>query len=31
MAAMIADFVDYGNAKDRTERLGAKLEIPAVK
>jgi len=24
---MIGDFVDYGNAKDRTERLGAKLEV----
>jgi len=27
LAAMIGDFVDYGNAKDRTERLAAKLEI----
>lgn len=27
LAAMIADFVDYGNAKDRTQRLGAKLEV----
>jgi len=27
LAAMIADFVDYGNAKDRVDRLGAKLEV----
>lgn len=27
LAAMVADFVDYGKAKDRTERLGTKLEI----
>jgi len=27
LASMIGDFVDYGNAKDRTERLGAKLEV----
>ena len=27
LAAMIGDFVDYGNARDRTERLAAKLEI----
>ena len=27
LAAMIGDFVDYGNAKDRVERLGAKLEV----
>jgi len=29
LAAMIGNFVDYGRAKQRTERLGAKLEIPA--
>lgn len=27
LAAMIGDFVDYGNAKDRVEHLGAKLEV----
>jgi outer membrane murein-binding lipoprotein Lpp len=27
LAAMIAEFVDYGNTKARLERLGAKLEI----
>lgn len=27
LAAMIGDFVDYGNARDKTERLGAKLEV----
>jgi hypothetical protein len=27
LAAMIADFVDYGNTRDRLERLGTKLEI----
>jgi hypothetical protein len=27
LAAMIADFVDYGNARDKTERLGGKLEV----
>lgn len=31
LAAMIGDFVDYGNAKDRAERLGAKLEVPGGK
>jgi hypothetical protein len=31
LAAMIGDFVDYGNAKDRAERLGAKLEVPEGK
>jgi len=31
LAAMIADFVDYGKAKARMEHLGAKLEIPAAK
>jgi hypothetical protein len=29
LAAMIAEFVDYGNTKARLEQLGAKLEIPA--
>jgi len=28
LAAMINDFVSYGNAKNRVENLGAKLEIP---
>jgi len=28
LAAMIADFVDFGKTKDRLESLGAKLEIP---
>jgi hypothetical protein len=28
LAAMIADFVDYGKTKDRMQRLGNKLEIP---
>ena len=28
LAAMIADFVDYGKTRDRLERLGNKLEIP---
>jgi hypothetical protein len=28
LAAMIADFVDYGNTKDRMQRLADKLEIP---
>lgn len=27
LAAMIGDFVSYGNAKDRVEHLGAKLEV----
>ena len=27
LAAMIGDFVNYGNAKDRVESLGAKLEV----
>ena len=31
LASMIGDFVDYGNAKGRAERLGAKLEIPEGK
>lgn len=28
LAGMIADFVDYGKARDRIERLSKKLEIP---
>jgi len=28
LAAMIADFVDYGKAKQRMERLSGKLELP---
>jgi len=28
LAAMIADFVDYGKTRDRLESLGNKLEIP---
>jgi hypothetical protein len=28
LAAMIGQFVDYGNSKHRMERLGEKLEIP---
>jgi hypothetical protein len=31
LAAMIAQFVDYGNTKARLERLGAKLEIRPAK
>jgi len=31
LAAMIANFVDYGKAKQRMERLGSKLEVPAEK
>ena len=31
LAAMIADFVDYGKTKQRLERLATKLEIPAAK
>lgn len=27
LAAMIGDFVSYGNARNRVERLGAKLEV----
>jgi hypothetical protein len=27
LASMVADFVDYGNAKHRVERLGDKLEV----
>ena len=29
LANMIANFVDYGKARQRIERLGAKLEIPS--
>lgn len=28
LAAMIANFVDYGKSKDRMQNLGAKLEVP---
>jgi hypothetical protein len=28
LAAMISDFVDYGKAKQRMERMGGKLEVP---
>jgi len=28
LAAMIGDFVSYGNAKNRVERLSTKLEVP---
>jgi hypothetical protein len=31
LAAMIGNFVDYGKAKQRTERLGARLEVPTEK
>lgn len=31
LAAMIADFVDYGRTKQRLERLATKLEVPPVK
>jgi hypothetical protein len=31
LAAMIAEFVDYGNAKAKVERLGEKLEIHPAK
>jgi len=31
LASMVADFVDYGNAKQRVERLGDKLEIAPFK
>jgi hypothetical protein len=29
LAAMIGDFVNYGNAKHRMEKLTLKLELPA--
>ena len=28
LARLVADFVDYGRAKNRLDRLGSKLEIP---
>ncbi len=28
LAGLIADFVDYGNTKNKLERLTAKLELP---
>ena len=31
LASMIADFVDYGNSRQRADRLGEKLEVPPVK
>ncbi len=31
LAAMIADFVDYGKTKQRFERLAGKLEIPSAR
>jgi hypothetical protein len=31
LAAMIADFVDYGKTKQRFERLTARLEVPSAK
>jgi hypothetical protein len=31
LAAMIANFVDYGKTKERVARLATKLEIPAAK
>ena len=31
LAAMIADFVDYGKTKQRLQRLTVKLEVPQVK
>ena len=31
LAAMIANFVDYGKAKDKMQNLGATLEVPAQK
>jgi hypothetical protein len=30
LARLIADFVDYGHAKSRLDRLGSKLEIPGT-
>jgi len=30
LARLIADFVDYGRAKSRLDRLGSKLEIPGT-
>lgn len=31
LAAMIGEFVDYGKARQRMERMGAKLEVPGEK
>jgi hypothetical protein len=31
LAAMIGEFVDYGKARQRMDRLGAKLEVPGEK
>jgi hypothetical protein len=31
LAAMVGDFVDYGNTKQRMERLGTKLEVAPFK
>ncbi|HEY6340636.1 MAG TPA: hypothetical protein VIY49_04015 [Bryobacteraceae bacterium] len=31
LAAMIADYVNYGKTKERLERLGAKLEVPSTR
>lgn len=31
LASMIGDFVDYGNSRQRVDRLATKLEIPPVK
>lgn len=31
LASMIGDFVNYGNTKQRMERLAAKLEVPPVR
>jgi hypothetical protein len=31
LATMIANFVDYGKTRQRLERLGSKLEIPAAR
>lgn len=28
LSGLVSDFVDYGNTKNRLERLGAKLELP---
>jgi len=30
LAGLVADFVDYGNTKNRLERLTSKLELPGV-
>jgi hypothetical protein len=31
LATMIVNFVDYGKTRQRIERLGSKLEIPAAR